>query len=309
MEALISIYEIFNSKVSLENKSAEVEYDRDVISSSALIEGVEEMGFEASLLDTEPTFLRSAFIVKDLKDAACVHRLESKLQNYPGVKSIKVSLQEKIARIIHDPDKTNVDDVCKHVSELGFASNLISVDDLNNSFVKINVEGMTCHSCVSNIEDFVGAKNGVSKIEVSLNDKEASIWYNPNFTNPDELRTVIDDMGFDASLQDTTEDKNVLRCSLFEIQSLGATEWTVDDEDSLFFTKGIVSIKSTSPCVIAVYYFQNLTDVGGIVGTVQSMGFLCSERLPDALDKSHRIVSAIDAQQKGSNEKGGFLFF
>lgn len=60
--------------------------------------------------------------------------------------------------------------------------------------------GMTCQSCVNNIQGLIGQKPGVFNITVNLPDKSALVTYNPATTNPQEICDWIDDMGFEASL-------------------------------------------------------------------------------------------------------------
>ena len=64
----------------------------------------------------------------------------------------------------------------------------------------INVEGMTCGSCVQSIEETVGERSGVSSIKVSLEEGKATIEYDTSAETLETLREAIDDMGFDASL-------------------------------------------------------------------------------------------------------------
>lgn len=75
---------------------------------------------------------------------------------------------------------------------------------LEESLVRIRVEGMTCHSCVRSIEGCIGSRNGVLGIQVSLSEREAVIWFNPMRVKPEELREHIEDMGFDAFLKDSS---------------------------------------------------------------------------------------------------------
>lgn len=289
------------------DKSAEIEYNKDIISSSNIVKIIEEMGFEASLAENKSTSVRSALTVKDVISDSDVHKIESELQNQTGVQSVKVSLQENLVRIVHNSNKLNVNDLCKIISELGFSAEPVSLTEHNDSFTKINVEGMTCMSCVNNIEDFVGKKDGVSKIKVSLKDKVASIWFNSDVINPEDLRTIIDDMGFDASIQETTESENRVKCSLFEIQTLGVipNEWTVEDEFSLFISKGVVGVETLSDKkTIKVHHFQDLTTANDIINTIQSMGFVCYEKDISSLQNTTVDSSpVINKSQSGSNEK------
>ncbi|KAJ8282213.1 hypothetical protein COCON_G00047320 [Conger conger] len=66
--------------------------------------------------------------------------------------------------------------------------------------VNIQVEGMTCQSCVSTIEGQLGQLAGVASVWVSLGNREAAISYTPQLVQPEQLRAAIEDMGFEAAL-------------------------------------------------------------------------------------------------------------
>lgn len=53
----------------------------------------------------------------------------------------------------------------------------VTLKQEGESLTKINVYGMTCQSCVRNIESTVGQRPGVLHIKVSLEDKSALIRY------------------------------------------------------------------------------------------------------------------------------------
>uniref|UniRef100_A0A0N5BX98 P-type Cu(+) transporter n=1 Tax=Strongyloides papillosus TaxID=174720 RepID=A0A0N5BX98_STREA len=64
----------------------------------------------------------------------------------------------------------------------------------------ISVEGMTCISCVHNIEGFVSSKPGIESINVSLGEKIAIVNYDSMLWDGEKIAEIIDDMGFDAKL-------------------------------------------------------------------------------------------------------------
>ncbi|XP_077055611.1 copper-transporting ATPase 2 [Siphateles boraxobius] len=82
----------------------------------------------------------------------------------------------------------------------GLKSNLGHQLVVEETEVKIRVQGMTCQSCVRYIEEGIGSLQGVVGVQVSLSDKEASLRFNPAKVTPEDLRKHIEDMGFDASL-------------------------------------------------------------------------------------------------------------
>ena len=73
----------------------------------------------------------------------------------------------------------------------------------------IDIQGMRCQSCVRNIEGKISAKLGVCSIKVDLDKKEASVQYDGELVNPEQIAGFIDDMGFDAKVKPTISDNNI----------------------------------------------------------------------------------------------------
>lgn len=65
--------------------------------------------------------------------------------------------------------------------------------------ITLNVEGMTCGGCVKSVTRILENTDGVTKAEVSLENKNAVIEFNAAKTNVDVLIEAIEDGGFDAS--------------------------------------------------------------------------------------------------------------
>lgn len=67
---------------------------------------------------------------------------------------------------------------------------------MNDTVIKIG--GMSCQGCVKNISGVLGALDGVSSAEVSLEAGEAKVAYDAQQVTRDALVTAIEDAGFDA---------------------------------------------------------------------------------------------------------------
>lgn len=65
--------------------------------------------------------------------------------------------------------------------------------------VRLPINGMTCQSCVRNIEGNIRTKIGVVAIKVNLQEKSGYIDYDPQLTDPKQIAAEIDDMGFDCT--------------------------------------------------------------------------------------------------------------
>ena len=64
----------------------------------------------------------------------------------------------------------------------------------------LNVEGMMCQHCVAHVTKALEGMNGVEKAEVSLENKNAVVEFDPAQTNPAALIEAVEDGGFDAAL-------------------------------------------------------------------------------------------------------------
>ncbi len=67
----------------------------------------------------------------------------------------------------------------------------------------IQVEGMTCKSCVRLIESTLPTQDGVIGVTVSLANKEAFVVYDAEKTNANDISGAIYDMGFDTEILTT----------------------------------------------------------------------------------------------------------
>lgn len=62
----------------------------------------------------------------------------------------------------------------------------------------VGIDGMSCQGCVKNITALLLALPGVEQVEVSLEDKQASIVFDPSKVGVSQFRQVIEDAGFDV---------------------------------------------------------------------------------------------------------------
>ncbi|XP_012251963.2 copper-transporting ATPase 1 isoform X2 [Athalia rosae] len=74
----------------------------------------------------------------------------------------------------------------------------------STSKVKINIDGMSCQSCVKNIEGTIGAREDVVNVRVDLDEKAGYIEYKNDETTAHELAEAIGDMGFIATVESST---------------------------------------------------------------------------------------------------------
>ncbi|XP_064636017.1 copper-transporting ATPase 1-like isoform X2 [Lineus longissimus] len=195
-------------RVDLDKKEGTVNFDAASHTPASIADRIDDMGFVAKVKhkDKRSTDSQTVVNIVGMTCQSCVKNIEGNISGKSGVRSIVVSLEKKMATVSYDPFLTTPQAVCDAIDDMGFEAAL-------NQTVLISVEGMTCQSCVRNIEGMISTKPGVVSIKVSLEDKEAGIVYNPLESSPEKLRDSIDDMGFDASLNEKSAAPGACVCT------------------------------------------------------------------------------------------------
>jgi len=62
----------------------------------------------------------------------------------------------------------------------------------------LNVNGMSCSHCEHAVKTAVGALDGVENVAVDLKGKKVTTQYDPSKVNPDQIRSAIEDQGYDV---------------------------------------------------------------------------------------------------------------
>ncbi|KFP45771.1 Copper-transporting ATPase 2, partial [Chlamydotis macqueenii] len=127
-----------------------------------------------------------------------------------GIVSIKVSLEQNKAVIKYLQSEISPEQICQEIQDMGFDASIaeerlttatVNLSSLREAVVKLRVGGMTCQSCVSNIERKIRKLHGVVKIKVSLGNQEAIIAYYPYIIQPDDLKSHISNLGYDCTIK------------------------------------------------------------------------------------------------------------
>lgn len=159
---------------------------------------------EVLLDDSHVTTVRLPII--GMTCQSCVKNIESNISTKLGIHRIRVMLAENAGYIDFDPSLTDVRTIASHIDDMGFECVApASTNDQPNTTTRIHIVGMTCQSCVRSIEERVGAISGVNRIVVSLAENEAQVDLDASVIGAAEVAAIIEDMGFEATVMDCTE--------------------------------------------------------------------------------------------------------
>ena len=210
IETTVGQMEGINSvKVSLSQSEAFIEYQPAVTTPENLCTVIYDMGFDASIklvLNNTGSCNNSSALtdqviltVVGMVCMSCVNNIETNISKMAGVKSVNVSLEQNTATVEYCPSTITPAKLCEAIEDLGFEASPLTEQQPSSKTVTVGIEGMTCNSCVQLIEKTVGAVDGIIKITVSLDKKEAVIVYNCNTLTDEDVKNAIEDTGFEVT--------------------------------------------------------------------------------------------------------------
>lgn len=62
--------------------------------------------------------------------------------------------------------------------------------------IRIQLETLTCPSCINKIEGVLNKQTGVDEAKVMFNSSKVKITYNEEETNPEEISEIIEKLGY-----------------------------------------------------------------------------------------------------------------
>ena len=288
--------------VSLEEKEGTITYSPRHTTGKALAEAIGEMGFETSLKrivdvltqrevalsedrvidNKEAESLESCkedggevkICIKGMTCQSCVKTIEQGMSNKAGVKGVEVSLKNEEAVIHYDPSLTDPEKLREAIDDMGFEASLPSGSEVQS--VLINVEGMTCNSCVQTIEKNISQKEGVQSVSVSLAANTAQVHYTPEKISAEQLREAIEDMGFDAQLlgDDICKVNKDVRTAKISVEGMTCMSCVKTIEGTMSCKPGVKSIKvSLTEKQAAIEYDEAVTTPEDLRAGIEDMGF------------------------------------
>ena len=292
--------------VSLEEKEGKVTYLPKHTTGKTLENAIDEMGFEAKLkrivevlTQTEIPLLEgreadnkeaennhndisadvTRITVKGMTCQSCVKTIESCVSKLSGVQDVKVSLEDGEAVIKYNPTLADPGMLREAIDDAGFEASLpsaLSSPTNEVQTVTINVEGMTCNSCVKTIEQNINLHTGVHSVVVSLDDKMAKVCYAPAKVTAEQLRDAIDDMGFDAQVagDDICKGNKDIHTAMISVEGMTCMSCVKTIEGTMSNKPGIKSIRvSLSDRQAVIEYDEALTTPEDLRAGIEEMGF------------------------------------
>ncbi|MEE9583693.1 MAG: copper ion binding protein, partial [Dehalococcoidales bacterium] len=148
--------------------------------------------------------------------ASCVATIEKGLSKLPGVSGVSVNLASEKASIEYDPGQVDTKALMDTISGAGYG-----VAVAKTTF---SVGGMTCASCVANIEKALAKVPGVISASVNLASEKATVQYLAGEAGIADFKRAVEGAGYsiraEVSAEGTAEPDAVMAATRREVRTL-----------------------------------------------------------------------------------------
>lgn len=151
--------------------------------------------------------MKKTFEVIGMTCATCAGNIEKGLNKVEGVNVASVNLSSEKVLIDFDEHLTSDAKLAQEVKSIGYE--LLIQNEISGS--KFQVSGMSCTTCVNNIEKAVSEINGVEEVVVNFASETLFVKYDTNLVNSELIKKVVKDSGYIADLLEDVKKSNVNR--------------------------------------------------------------------------------------------------
>ena len=146
--------------------------------------------------------------IKGMHCASCAKIIEKRLSKTTGIEKANVNYATEKATITYNQKKTDINKIHKAISDAGYTPVEEAKGQIGNKLT-LQIEGMTCASCVRLVEKALKKSKGVKEANVNFATEKATINYNPEKTNSKELIKAVENSGYAAKeISHSSKDKS-----------------------------------------------------------------------------------------------------
>lgn len=229
--------------ISLLSERAVIEHDTTMISPEKLAETIEDVGFDAEVLDTvaatttpkksrssrRQRTLTTTVAVEGMTCGACTSAIESGFKDVEGVYQFNISLLANRAVLVHDPSKLTEDQIVEIIEDRGFDAKVLSSIDGsmqqtsgNSGPVHLKVFGLPNSNAAEDLEAVLRKRPGILSATINFSTSQATIQRDPQIIGLRATVEAIEKAGYNALVADL-DDNNAQLESLAKTKEI--QEW------------------------------------------------------------------------------------
>ncbi len=120
--------------------------------------------------------------------ASCVRNVERALKKTDGVSDAVVNFATERASVAFDPAQVNLNTLIQRIDDAGYG--------VAQAVLELPITGMTCASCVRNVERALKKPDGVLDVNVNLATEKATVSYLPGAVRRADLVKAVEAAGY-----------------------------------------------------------------------------------------------------------------
>ena len=120
--------------------------------------------------------------------AACVRNVERALKRTDGVAEANVNIATERASVDFDPAQVDVQQLIASIEKAGYG--------VAQAQMELPITGMTCASCVRNVERAISKQPGILGVNVNLATEKATVSYLPGSVRRADIVAAVENAGY-----------------------------------------------------------------------------------------------------------------
>ena len=219
--------------VSLEGKSATVNFDTGKLTTSAIVEAVVEAGYEAKegeddedpassmppqTASASPETQTARFNISGMTCANCAAAIEKGVGGLEAIESAIVNLAAETLTVEYHTGSIAPPEIEAKVDALGYKAH--SQDSGQEGILTFRVDGMHCSTCAATIEKGLASAEGVTSAAVNFASEKVRVEFDPRRTDRARIYRTVRDLGYtprEEEGEDEREDRKEFYWLLYSI--------------------------------------------------------------------------------------------
>ncbi|KAF2737160.1 copper-transporting ATPase-like protein [Polyplosphaeria fusca] len=270
--------------ISLLSERAVIEHDTNIISPETLAETIEDVGFDAKVLETvaatavggsqghgapnKRKTLTTTVGVEGMTCGACTSAIESGFKDVEGVYQFNISLLANRAVLVHDPTKLTEDQIVEIIEDRGFDAKIISSADGSvqqtstpNGPIHLKVYGLPNAKTAEELEGLLRQRPGINSVSINFSTSRATINREPQIIGLRAVVEAIEQAGYNALVADS-DDNNAQLESLAKTKEI--QEWRRAFRVSLCFAIPVFLTSMFFPMVLPFLDYGSFRIIPGV---------------------------------------------
>ncbi|SGZ56088.1 CIC11C00000000491 [Sungouiella intermedia] len=307
-EALQKVSNVSLATVSLLTNEASVTFLAPT-TPQMLVDAIDDCGFDSLVVScTQEAVSKTIVSISGMTCAACSGSITDALMAVDGIHDASVSLLTSSAEISHSL-AVSTDQIISTIEDCGFDAVLESTLGLQLRTLHTNfiVKGMTCGACLASVTEALEKIPGVIQASVSQITLSAAVDHDSTAL-PEQLREVIEDCGFEASIvksalvsvsqEDSNQDLVFQVYGIDESTELSSFQYNVEAvlnslagvDESHFVFKGELDGQDLSESSYADFQRESLIDELHVTLNTNLTGIRSLVDALNAIDSRYQFV-------------------